>query len=83
LRDELEARERLISALATTSKVQFPRTRGANPAIEYISSGIKKIIGIEASALLGAPCRDPHVRHPTTCPPIAKPSPLQFESADL
>jgi PAS domain S-box-containing protein len=69
LRDEFEARERLISALANNlDGAIFRVRRGKNPAIEYISPGIKKIVGIDAKDLVGVVPETLKFRHPDDVP---------------
>jgi PAS domain S-box-containing protein len=65
LREELEAREKLISALATNLEgAMFRVRRGAAPAIEYISPGIKKIAGLDAEKIVGMAPETLNIRHP-------------------
>jgi PAS domain S-box-containing protein len=65
LREELEAREKLISALATNLEgAMFRVRRGPTPAIEYISPGIKKIAGLDADKIVGMAPEALNIRHP-------------------
>jgi len=65
LREELEAREKLISALATNLEgAMFRVRRGGAPAIEYISPGIKKITGLDADQFIGRAPETLNLRHP-------------------
>ncbi|MDZ4867856.1 MAG: PAS domain-containing protein [Alphaproteobacteria bacterium] len=65
MREELEVREKLISALATNLEgAMFRVRRGAAPAIEYISPGIKKITGLDADQVIGKAPETLNLRHP-------------------
>lgn len=65
LREELEAREKLISALANNLEGAMFRLRiGKTVAIEYISPGIKKIAGLDAEEIIGASPEALGVRDP-------------------
>jgi PAS domain S-box-containing protein len=69
LREELEAREKLISALATNLEgAMFRVRRGAVPAIEYISPGIKRIAGLDADKIVGTAPEALNIRHPDDYP---------------
>src|SRR5204862_3389267 len=69
LRAELAERERLMSALAQNLEgAIFRARRSPVPAIEYISPGIKKIIGIDARELLGRAPEAINLRHPDDRP---------------
>jgi len=65
LHEELEKREKLISALATNLEgAMFRVRRGASPAIEYISPGIKKIADLDADKIVGMAPEALNIRHP-------------------
>lgn len=65
LREELEAREKLISALANNLEGAMFRLRiGKRVAIEYISPGIRKIAGLNADDIIGASPEALGVRDP-------------------
>jgi PAS domain S-box-containing protein len=69
LREELEARERLISALANNLEGAMFRVRlEPEPTVEYISPGIKEITGLDAESLIGTRPEALNLRHPDDYP---------------
>ena len=63
------ARESMVSALANNlDGAIFRVRRGKNPAIEYISPGIKKMMGVDAEDLVGVVPETLKFRHPDDVP---------------
>jgi len=65
LRQELESRERRLEAIASNIDGALFRTRLSEPPIiEYYSAGIKKLIGLDASELIGKSPASDFLTHP-------------------
>jgi PAS domain S-box-containing protein len=72
LHEELEAREKLISALANNLEGAMFRIRLPDEHVEFVSSGIQKVIGIPAEKLIGRKADLLEFMHPDDIAPRAR-----------